>query len=150
MRDIGLLSRVVPLLQHDNVKLLTRAVGVSHARVALVSVHRQSFALQVVHNMSSDSSSIASIRHEQALPMLIHLLKVALLARVLAAVARLVLFGAARAFSHAPLRRRSSPSAAAQRAPFRTCPGSIYRATSSGRLSCVRAALAFRFRFKSI
>ena len=26
--------------------------------------------------MSSDSSSIASIRHEQALPMLIHLLKV--------------------------------------------------------------------------
>ena len=32
--------------------------------------------LKVVHNMSSDSSSIASIRHEQALPMLIHLLKV--------------------------------------------------------------------------
>ena len=29
MRDIGLINRIVPLLQHSNVKLLTRAVGVS-------------------------------------------------------------------------------------------------------------------------
>jgi hypothetical protein len=77
MRDMGILSRVVPLLQHSNVKLLTRAVGVSRrvplsARACALML----LASQVVHNMSSDSSSIASIRHEQALPMLINLLKV--------------------------------------------------------------------------
>ena len=77
MRDMGILSRVVPLLQHSNVKLLTRAVGVSRrvphsARACALML----LAAQVVHNMSSDSSSIASIRHEQALPMLINLLKV--------------------------------------------------------------------------
>ena len=75
---MGILSRIVPLLQHNNVKLLTRAVGVrrrlqrSPHAVLLIT---RAFP-QVVHNMSSDSSSIASIRHEQALPMLIHLLKV--------------------------------------------------------------------------
>lgn len=77
MRDMGILSRVVPLLQHSNVKLLTRAVGVSR-RVppAAPACSFMLLAAQVVHNMSSDSSSIASIRHEQALPMLINLLKV--------------------------------------------------------------------------
>ena len=89
MRDIGILSRVIPLLQHSNVKLLTRAVGVSrHLPLArmhspsqshvTVSRHSHTCAAQVVHNMSSDSSSIASIRHEHALPMLIQLLKVPL------------------------------------------------------------------------
>ena len=81
MRDIGLLSSIVPLLQHSNVKLLTRAVGVSHPRTARVCAHHEPRSAQVVHNMSSDSSSIASIRHEQALPMLINLLKVALVLR---------------------------------------------------------------------
>jgi hypothetical protein len=87
LRDIGILSRVIPLLQHSNVKLLTRAVGVSrHLPLARmhcpsqshVTRHSHTGAAQVVHNMSSDSSSIASIRHEHALPMLIQLLKVPL------------------------------------------------------------------------
>jgi hypothetical protein len=83
LRDMGILSRIVPLLQHSNVKLLTRAVGVRRppaalgTRLARVWQLITRALLQVVHNMSSDSSSIASIRHEQALPMLIHLLKVA-------------------------------------------------------------------------
>jgi len=51
-------------MRHTSVLILT-----------LIAAHKHVIG-QVVHNMSSDSSSIASIRHEQALPMLIHLLKV--------------------------------------------------------------------------
>jgi hypothetical protein len=39
MRDMGLLSRIVPLLQHSNVKLLTRAVGVTHPHHRLALYH---------------------------------------------------------------------------------------------------------------
>jgi hypothetical protein len=136
MRDIGLLSRVVPLLQHDNVKLLTRAVGVCHPRAASLPRHHEVCALQVVHNMSSDSSSIASIRHEQALPMLIHLLKVDHFACVLV----VVILRQWRALSDATRRHRSSPYAEAPQALFKTCQGSTFHATSSGAvLHCASA-----------
>jgi hypothetical protein len=134
MRDIGLLSRIVPLLQHSNVKLLTRAVGVRGTFVTRPGAHHRARRLCTTCRATAAASPASvmskpcpcSFTCSRCCPPRVH---------SGVAVPDDALPSAAAAGScrcNAMGRRRSSPYAAARRGRCRTCRGSIFLVTLSG------------------